>query len=323
MLILKSRFLCLLLDEHGAFVEQVWPGEPGGTMSLVPSETGDGSFLATWQFYSPNDSKQARIVRAAPRPGGGWAVATLARLPHVHRFDVLRRGGVSYMIACTICSGRDYKDDWSHPGKVYACALPDDLSAAGQAHPLAFETLSEGMLKNHGYLRCHKNGAPAALVTCESGVYRYTPPAAPGGAWEVEHLLEEPVSDVCLVDFDGDGVEEADFLAEKAANLRIFGDEQGKMNRSLLDIGGGMLVVSNFTLCADTRHGRRPSFTGAAGPKTADSLYLRFVAAVKDTGVTSVQTGRFGADMLVSIENDGPVTVILDTDEIMKRPGKV
>ena len=118
---------------------------------------------------------------------------------------------------------------------------------------------------------------------------------------------------------DGDGVDEADFLAEKAVNLRIFSDENDKMNRSLLDTGGGMLVVSNFTLCADARHGRRPSFTNAAKPETANSLYERFVAAVKDEGVSQVQTGVFGADMLVSIQNDGPVTILLDTDEIMKK----
>lgn len=117
----------------------------------------------------------------------------------------------------------------------------------------------------------------------------------------------------------GDGVDEADFLAEKAANLRIFGDENGKMNKSLLAIGGGMLVVSNFTLCADVRRGRRPSFTHAAAPAEAESLYLRFVAAVKDTGASPVETGTFGADMRVSIENDGPVTILLDTDEIMKK----
>ena len=118
---------------------------------------------------------------------------------------------------------------------------------------------------------------------------------------------------------DGDGVDEADFLAEKTANLRIFEDENGKLNRSLLDIGGGMLVVSNFTLCADARHGRRPSFTNAARPETANSLYERFVAAAQDAGAGLVQTGSFGADMLVSIENDGPVTIILDTNEIMKK----
>ena len=116
----------------------------------------------------------------------------------------------------------------------------------------------------------------------------------------------------------GDGVDEADFLAEKAAGLRIFEDENGKMNQSLLDIQGEMLVVSNFTLCADARHGRRPSFTGAAAPAEAKSLYERFIAASKDTGIP-VQTGEFGADMLVSIENDGPVTIILDTTEIMKQ----
>ena len=116
----------------------------------------------------------------------------------------------------------------------------------------------------------------------------------------------------------GDGVDEADFLAAKAAGLRVFEDENGKMNRSLLDVGGGMLVVSNFTLCADARHGRRPSFTDAAPPETANALYERFVAAVKDEGVSPVATGRFGADMLVTIENDGPVTILLDTDDLMK-----
>ncbi len=118
---------------------------------------------------------------------------------------------------------------------------------------------------------------------------------------------------------EGDGVEQADFLAEKAANLRIFEDGNGKMNRSLLDIGGGMLIVSNFTLCADARHGRRPSFTASAKPETANALYERFIAAVKDTGVSPVESGRFGADMQVTLQNDGPVTIILDTDEIMKR----
>ena len=116
----------------------------------------------------------------------------------------------------------------------------------------------------------------------------------------------------------GDGIDEADFLAEKIAGLRIFEDGNGKMNQSLLDIQGEMLVVSNFTLCADARHGRRPSFTDAAAPAGAQSLYERFIAAAKDTGI-QVQTGEFGADMLVSIENDGPVTIILDTSEIMKQ----
>lgn len=117
----------------------------------------------------------------------------------------------------------------------------------------------------------------------------------------------------------GDDVEQADFLAEKTANLRIFEDDNGKMNRSLLDIGGGMLIVSNFTLGADARHGRRPSFTDSAKPDIANALYERFIAAVNDTGVGLVQTGEFGADMQVSLQNDGPVTILLDTDEIMKR----
>ncbi len=124
---------------------------------------------------------------------------------------------------------------------------------------------------------------------------------------------------VLLGVLEGDGVDEADFLAEKAAGLRIFEDENGKLNRSLLDVGGGMLVVSNFTLCADARHGRRPSFTDSAKPDVANALYERFLAAAKDAGVTKVRHGAFGADMAVSLVNDGPVTILLDTQELMKK----
>lgn len=114
----------------------------------------------------------------------------------------------------------------------------------------------------------------------------------------------------------GDGEAQARFLAQKTAELRVFCDENGKMNRSLLDVGGGALVISQFTLCADCRHGRRPAFVKAEKPPLAETLYLRYAALLREAGVSQVQTGRFGADMLVSLQNDGPVTIMLDTDEL-------
>jgi len=111
----------------------------------------------------------------------------------------------------------------------------------------------------------------------------------------------------------GDGEAEARLLAEKVANLRIFEDAAGKMNLSLLDIGGEALVVSQFTLYADTRRGRRPGFTDAALPDVAEPLVQRFADHLRAAGIP-VATGRFGAMMLVEIHNDGPVTILLDTD---------
>ena len=117
----------------------------------------------------------------------------------------------------------------------------------------------------------------------------------------------------------GDTEAVCDKLAEKICNLRVFEDENDKMNLSLLDIGGEMLVVSQFTLYADCKHGRRPSFIGAAAPAEADRLYEYFQQKVKDAGVQNVQHGEFGADMKVELLNDGPVTIMLDTDEIMPK----
>ena len=108
-----------------------------------------------------------------------------------------------------------------------------------------------------------------------------------------------------------DGEEQVRYLVEKIANLRIFEDEQGKINRSLLETGGAAIVVSQFTLYADTRKGRRPSFTDAAPPEIARPLVERFAALLTDQSVPT-QTGEFGAHMLVEIENDGPVTIWLE-----------
>lgn len=109
----------------------------------------------------------------------------------------------------------------------------------------------------------------------------------------------------------GDGEKQARYLAEKVANLRIFEDTAGKMNLSLLDVGGRAIVVSQFTLYADTRKGRRPSFTDAAPPELAEPLVERFSQLLREQGI-HVETGRFGAHMLVEIDNDGPVTIILE-----------
>jgi len=112
----------------------------------------------------------------------------------------------------------------------------------------------------------------------------------------------------------GDGEAEAGYLAEKIANLRIMDDPAGKMNRSVLDTGGSVLVVSQFTLYGDARRGRRPSYIAAARPETAQALYEHFCAELRRLGLT-VATGRFQAVMQVELVNDGPVTLLLESDK--------
>ncbi|WP_288863372.1 D-aminoacyl-tRNA deacylase [uncultured Megasphaera sp.] len=105
------------------------------------------------------------------------------------------------------------------------------------------------------------------------------------------------------------------YMVDKLVHMRIFEDEQGKMNISVQDIQGSILVISQFTLYGDLRHGRRPGFTGAAAPEVADKWYQRLIDALRATGLT-VETGKFQTEMLVTLENDGPVTILLDSKKI-------
>ena len=111
----------------------------------------------------------------------------------------------------------------------------------------------------------------------------------------------------------GDGPVDLAYTVDKIVNLRIFSDDAGKMNRSVLDVGGGVLVVSQFTLYGDIRQGRRPAFTGALEPVAARALYEESLTAIRAAGVTRVEAGEFAADMQVELVNDGPVTILVDS----------
>ena len=111
----------------------------------------------------------------------------------------------------------------------------------------------------------------------------------------------------------GDGATDVAYMVDKIVGLRIFSDDEGKMNRSVVDVGGGVLLISQFTLYGDVRKGRRPAFVDALEPGPAEALYEEVVAGVRAAGVARVATGVFRADMLVELANDGPVTILLDS----------
>lgn len=213
----EKQHPCLLFDEQGNCVDKVWDG-PGGTMSMVQLPGVDGAFLATHRFYSPNDNKQASIVLCR-HEAGAWRVRTLLELPGVHRFDILERNGVRWVIACTIKSDYEYKDDWRFPGKVYAAVLPENLMELPEDFRLEARVICPALTRNHGYSRDGQSG----IVTADEGVFRFTPPEDPAGDWGMELLLAESTSDALLLDLDGDGEKELLTLSPfHGDTLRVF-----------------------------------------------------------------------------------------------------
>lgn len=199
---------CCLFDQDGMLKEVLWTG-PGGVMTMVQVPGTDGQLLSTAKFYSPDDSLDAELVIVTPEGNNRWDIRCLTPLPHVHRFDILTRNGVNWLIACTVKSGQDRPEgDWSYPGKVYAAVLPEDLSGFDRDHPLTLRVIKDGLHRNHGYTRCTRGGSPAGLISADEGVFVVTPPETPDGDWKIEQLLDCPTSDALLLDLDGDGAEE-------------------------------------------------------------------------------------------------------------------
>ena len=214
----EKQFPCLVISREGQILDKVWDG-PGGVMTMEPLS--DGSFLATHRFYSPNDSKEAIIVWAKPGEEG-WTVSTLCKLPYVHRFGVLNRDGQRYIVAASLKSDHQFKDDWTCPGRIWVGKLPEDLNEIDEEHPLALTPLVSGLLRNHGFFKYEENGYDVCLVGTENGIWRVTPPAA-DGQWLAEQIFDQPASDMLLADFDGDGRKEMMVMAPfHGENLAVY-----------------------------------------------------------------------------------------------------
>jgi hypothetical protein len=189
---------CYAFDSGTFIPESVWE-KPGGTMSIVQVPGTNGDFLAIQRFFPGFQAQDAEIVRVR-RGEKGWQTTPLFKLPYVHRFGLLKRGGINYILCATLCTVKTNEKDWSSPGALYAAELPDDLET-----PIVLTQIGGGYTRNHGFWQIDEH---SCLTSCDQGIYEILPPAERGGKWISFHISQNPVSDIALCDIDGDGAAE-------------------------------------------------------------------------------------------------------------------
>lgn len=210
-----------LFHADGTLADKVLDA-PGGVMTMEPIPGTESQFLCTREFYSPNDGRKGRIEHVRYH-NGTWQVHTLVEIPMVHRFGILCRNGVNYLLVCTIKNDYVVRDDWRQPGAVYAAALPEDLSSYNRNNQLRLFPICAGLWRNHGFFKCICDGVERALIGSDNGLWEFSPPEAMGEAWSIRQLLQEPCSDAVLADFDGDGIPEIGIITPfHGDTLRIY-----------------------------------------------------------------------------------------------------
>ena len=299
---------CLLLSLDGDLEDVIW-SEPGGTMSLVPLEDRDGCFLATQKMYSPNDSKEAKIVFVSPKEEGGWNVDLVSEVPFVHRFDVLKAAdGTRYLIGSTIKSAHEYKEDWRFPGQYLAAKLPEDF---GPGVTVKLEVVKAGLLRNHGYIRRQDKDGDYSVISSDNGVFEMHPPVAAGGEWKTVQLTSDPTSDICFVDFDGDGKDEMIALSPfHGDTLALYHQKDDGTYGKIFELEEKKPFL--HSLFAGVVQGKPVAIIGHRKGESRDLLgftysdgKLAYEVLDKDSGSTNVMYYRNGEkDMLVSANRE-------------------
>lgn len=180
--------------------EVVWEKD-GGTMSIIEIPGTEGQFLAVQKFFPGFNSAESKLVWGRYEDGS-WKTQDFLKLPFLHRFDILVSEGKKYFIGCTLCGSKKDRNDWSDPGKIWVGEIPEDLNQKMDIHPI-----KEGLVKNHGYSKDLDKGQELSYVTCDTGIYKVTPPHH-GLDWTIDHILEDPISDITVFDIDDDGEKE-------------------------------------------------------------------------------------------------------------------
>ena len=307
---------CYLFDQDGTLQDTLWT-KPGGVMTMVQVPGTDGQLLSTAKFYSPDESLEAKLVVVTPKSRGNWEMHTLTDIPHVHRFDILSRGGVNWLIVCTVKTGQDHPNgDFKYPGKVYTAILPEDLSVFDDDHQLELHLLKDGLHRNHGYTRCDRNGVPASLVAADEGVWRLTPPETPDGAWKEDLLLESPVSDAVLVDLDGDGEDELCTLAPfHGERISIYHRKNGAFEK-VWDFQED--APFTHAICGGLIAGA-PTFVVGHRAGKKNLMAVRYDHEAADYAVTLIDEGRGPANVMHFVNDRGVDMIVAtnrETDEV-------